>query len=375
MLRPHPARRALPALVLASALVLAGCAGSDSDGGAASDTSAASSPSTTAAPTTTTTDPASAPAGEVATAAPVPSEGCGTSTVESVSLEKTTLPESDRWYLLTTPPEHDGTTPLPLVIDYHGLAEGAEIHATFSQFGAYAAEHGFVVAQPNGTGEPVGWNVGIDPASNPDLVFTEDLLDQLEADLCIDTSRVYATGLSNGAWMSSAVACAMADRFTAVAPVAGIMRPDACDPSRPVPVLSFHGTADPILLFNGGVGDRLANSLGSAPGSGTTEPEAALPPADVDGPGYPANAQAWAKGNGCTGDPVDSEVTPTISERTWDCPADAPVEFLVVDGGGHSWPGSEFGKAAESIVGPTDMSLDATATIWQFFQRFALPTT
>ena len=54
-------------------------------------------------------------------------------------------------------------------------------------------------------------------------------------------------------------------------------------------------------------------------------------------------------------------------------PADAPVEFLVVQGGGHSWPGSEFGKAAESIVGPTDMSIDATDVIWKFFQRFALP--
>ncbi len=309
----------------------------------------------------------------MAEAEPVASEGCGTSTVKEVSLEKRTLPESDRWYLLTTPPEHDGKTPLPLVVDYHGLAEGAEIHATFSSFGPYAAENGFIVVGPHGTGEPVGWNVGIDPDTNPDLVFTEDLLDQLGADLCIDTSRVYATGLSNGAWMSSAVACAMADRFAAVAPVAGIMRPDACDPARPVPVLAMHGTADPILLFNGGVGDRLANSL-EAPAGATTEPEAAIPEADLEGPGYPANAVAWAEGNGCTGDPVDTELTPTVTQRTWDCPASAPVEFLVIEGGGHSWPGSEFGKAAESIVGPTDMSLDATDAIWKFFQRFALPS-
>lgn len=365
MLRPHPARRRLLAVALVLSLAASGCAGSDDQAAPSTTTEAPAASTTTEAVTSTTA---------VADAEAVPSEGCGTSTVKAVSLQKEFLPESDRWYLLTTPPEHDGTTPLPLVVDYHGLAEGAEIHATFSQFGAYAAEHGFVVVGPQGTGEPVGWNVGIDPASNPDLVFTEDLLDQLGNDLCIDTSRVYATGLSNGAWMSSAVACAMADRFAAVAPVAGIMHPDGCDPARPVPVLTMHGTADPILLFNGGVGDRLANSLGAAPGSATTEPEAALPPADLEGPGYPANAEAWAEGNGCTGDPVDTELTPTITERTWDCPASAPVEFLILEGGGHSWPGSEFGKAAESIVGPTDMSLDATDAIWQFFQRFALPS-
>ncbi|MBX3285224.1 MAG: prolyl oligopeptidase family serine peptidase [Actinobacteria bacterium] len=376
MLRPRPDRRALPvlALVVASALLAGGCAGSDSEGSSPTTAGASGDSSTTIAEATTTTvDPTAAPAGEVATAEPIPSDGCGRSTVTAGTEQKQDLPESGRWYLLTTPPEHDGETPLPLVIDYHGLSEGAEIHATFSQFGAYAAEHGFVVVQPNGTGEPVGWNVGLDPETNPDLVFTQDLLSQLETDLCIDTSRIYATGLSNGAMMSSTLACTMADRFAAVAPVAGIMRADGCDPSRPVPVLTMHGTDDPILYFNGGVGDRLGNVLEAAPGSATTEPEAAIPPADLDGPGYPAAAKAWAEGNGCTGDPVDTELTPSITQRTWDCPAEAPVEFLVVQGGGHSWPGSEFGKAAESIVGPTDMSIDATEVIWQFFQRFALP--
>ncbi len=364
MPRPRPSCSWLAVAGLALVAALPGCGGSDGDGAAGPSSTTTSTASTTTS-TTVATDPPPA----------VASAGYGTSTVGAVSLEKRTLPGSDRWYLLTTPPEHDGTTPLPLVVDYHGLSEGAEIHSQFSGFSPYAAEHGFILVGPNGTGEPVGWNVGLDPATNPDLVFTVDLLDQLEADLCVDTSRVYATGLSNGAWMSSALACTMADRFAAVAPVAGIMRPDGCDPSRPVPILTMHGTADPILLFNGGVGDRLGNVIDDDPSGPTTTPEAALPEADLDGAGYPANARAWAAGNGCTGDPQDTEVTPTVTERTWDCPADAPVEFLVVEGGGHSWPGSEFGKAAEAIVGPTDMSFDATDAIWQFLRRFALPTT
>ena len=335
--------------------------------------------SSNAKTTSTTTDPSAAPAGAKATGAAVPSAGCGTSTIKAVDAEKRPLPGSDRWYLLTTPPEHEGTTPLPLVVDYHGLSEGAELHAMFSGFGAYAAEHGFVLVAPNGTGTPVGWRVSPDRKANPDLVFTDRMLDQLEKDLCVDTSRVYATGLSNGAFVSSTLACSSADRFAAVAPVAGLVDVDGCRPSRPVPILAFHGTADPLVLFNGGFGSRLGSVLsgqtgGADPAStGSTTTEAPLAAADLDGEGFPANAAAWAKRNGCTGEPSDTDLTPTVIERTWDCPADAPVIFDIVQGGGHSWPGSEFSQKAENIVGPTDMSIDATDLIWTFFERFQLP--
>ena len=192
-----------------------------------------------------------------------------------------------------------------------------------------------------------------------------------EAEQCIDTSRVYATGLSNGAFMSSVLACTMADRFVAVAPVAGLIHPKTCAPARPIPVLAFHGTADPILLFNGGVGGRLNEVLGK--GGDVTEDTSTVPEPDLNGPGYPAAAQEWATANGCTGDPTDEDLTKTVLERTWTCPADAPVEFMIVDGGGHSWPGSEFSQKVEKIVGPTDMSIDADELTWDFFQRFSMP--
>ena len=74
-----------------------------------------------------------------------------------------------------------------------------------------------------------------------------------------------------------------------------------------------------------------------------------LPEADLDGEGYPATAQAWADGNGCTGEPIDEDLTDTVIERTWDCPPDGATEFLIVEGGGHSWPGSAFSqKIAEA---------------------------
>ncbi|MCU1371635.1 MAG: alpha/beta hydrolase family protein [Ilumatobacteraceae bacterium] len=362
---PRTRRSLATAALIAFATILAACSSSAADEGKGG------SDGTEPAAATTTIVTA-APVGERANGPAVPSAGCGTSTQQPATKEKQFIDDSDRWFLLTTPTELDRDEPLPMVLDFHGLAEGADVHAMMTKLPEYGQDNGFLVVSPHGTGTPVRWAVDPDTKANADLRYTQDLLDQVEAEQCIDISRVYATGLSNGAFMSSVVACTMADRFAAVAPVAGLIRPDGCDPSRPVPVLAFHGTADPILLFNGGVGDRLSNVL---PGDGdaTKTEEPPLPAADLDGAGYPEAAQEWADGNGCTGEPTDDDLTDTIIERTWDCPPDAVVEFLIVEGGGHTWPGSEFSNNLADIMGATDMGTDANEVIWPFFQRFQLP--
>jgi polyhydroxybutyrate depolymerase len=369
-----PTRRAAIAFALAGALLLAACgggSGSEADGGGADGgpTEAGETTTTAAAEPEAVT---AAPVGEVATSEPVPSAGCGTTDVRSVELQKEFLDDSDRWFLLTTPLDHDGDTPLPVVLDFHGLMEGADIHSRMSDMTPDALEEGYVLVTPNGTGTPIRWAVDPDREANADLVYTDALLDQLEAMLCIDTSRVYATGLSNGAFMSSVLACTMSDRIAAVAPVAGIIHPDPCPTERPVPVLAFHGTDDPILLFNGGVGDRLNTVMTEGPGTDPGD-EPALPEADLEGEGFPANARAWAEQNGCDAEPVDEQVSDTVLWRTYPCDADAAVEFVVIEGGGHTWPGSQFSANLENIMGVTEMDLDANAEIWAFFQRFALP--
>lgn len=368
---PSATRAVGAALVVLATLTLAACAGSSD---ATSTSSSSSSKPGSGAKATTTTPEAvtrAAAAGKVATGKAAPSAGCGTSTVRSVTLEKQYLDDSQRWWLLTTPLDHDGKTPLPLVIDFHGLSEGAEVHSKMSELSPYSQEHGFILVTPNGTGTPTKWAINPDATGNADLVFTQDLLDQLESSLCVDTSRVYATGLSNGAFISSAVACALSDRFTAVAPVAGLLHLEPCDTTRPVPVLSFHGTADPILLFNGGVGDRLGQIMAEGAGANPTDSE--LPKADLEGPGYPQAAKDWAAQNGCKDTFTETKLTDTVTSRVYDCPADGAVEFQIIEGGGHSWPHSEFSKAVERMVGPTDFTINANDLIWAFFQRFQLP--
>ncbi|MEO6318273.1 MAG: PHB depolymerase family esterase [Acidimicrobiales bacterium] len=267
----------------------------------------------------------------------------------------------ERFYLLTAP---EGRDPQPLIVDLHGFMEGAEIHTVQSALGEYGLGQGFVTAFPHGTGDPVRWRV--DQTSSPDLAFLDAVLDDVGADRCIDTSRIYATGLSMGAMMTSLLACTRADRFAAFAPVNGLQLPEGCDPGRPIPLLTFHGTADPILLFNGGV--DTSSFAGGEPGPG-----AELPEADLDGEGYPATARDWAALQDCDAEPVDTEDGATIVDRAWPCPEGAAVEFVIIRGQGHGWPGSEFAKNIAAIVGPSVEGIDANERMWEFFQRYHLP--
>jgi polyhydroxybutyrate depolymerase len=364
--------RAMAALAMVIVVAASACGGSATSVGTPAGSAPGSAGTSPAATDGTTEAPSgtSAP-GSPARSAPKPSAGCGTSKVRAVDAETHTLPinGTERFYLLTTPAAHDGAKPLPLVLDFHGLSEGAQVHTKMSNFGELAEREGFVVVFPNGQGVPLHWDANIDHQPNDDLTFVDAMLDQLGADLCLDTSRVYATGLSYGAIMTSFLLCNRADRFAAAAPVAGLQMPKRCTPSRRVPILTFHGTADPILKFDGTVGDLAGVMKGNPPGAVTSS---TVPP-DLNGPGYPANVAAWAKANGCGDTPTDTKITESVVHRVYPCPAGADVEFDIILGGGHAWPGSEFSRSIERIVGPTTFEIDATAEAWKFFQRFALP--
>ncbi len=162
-------------------------------------------------------------------------------------------PSGERWYFRHVPPAHDGTTPVPLVLDLHGYSEGATVHQLMSGLATFGDEHGFVTITPEGTGPMPQWDTTID---GNDVKFVGNLLDKVEEQLCVDTNRIYVTGLSNGAFMTSAIACEFSERVAAVAPVAGVRNLDGCHFDRPVPIVAFHGTADGYVSFDGGLGEK-----------------------------------------------------------------------------------------------------------------------
>ena len=245
----------------------------------------------------------------------------------------------------------DRPGPKPLVIDIHGLLEGvfAGVHPEMTQYTAKAHEEGFVVAAPIGENGGVNWDLGEHTAS---LRFIDQLLVQVRSDACIDPARIYVTGLSYGAAMTTQIMCYRSEVFAAAAPVAGLLAPDNaglidpgnCHPTRKIPVVTFHGDADPILPF-----DYFASS-----------------------------PQAWATRYGCgpktttTVVAADEVTKRPIFKDTWDCP-DTAVESYRIEGGGHAWPGSAFSTAIVGIVGLTPTSIDATDISWDFFERFSLP--
>jgi polyhydroxybutyrate depolymerase len=157
-----------------------------------------------------------------------------------------------RTALVNVPPQARPDQPLPLILAFHGAGgngAGTEASTGLSR----AADHaGFIVAYPNAYGTYWRSLPNDTPGRDADLTFVRSLLDQLDATLCVDDRRVYATGGSNGAGFAALLACTLNDRLAAIAPVAGIYRPDpTCPPRRPLSVLEIHGTNDTTAPYDG----------------------------------------------------------------------------------------------------------------------------
>jgi polyhydroxybutyrate depolymerase len=176
-----------------------------------------------------------------------------------------------------------------------------------------------------------------------DIGFVRDLLATADDRLCVDDARIYSTGMSNGGFLSHRIGCELSDRIAAIAPVAGVNGMTSCAPSRPVPLMHFHGTADPLVPYTG------STSLGFI--------------------SVPDSFAAWGARDGCTGDPVETFRNGDSHCATYQqCGAGADVTPCTVDNGGHTWPG---GLPVPSL-GNTTTDLNATDAMWTFFEAHPL---
>jgi polyhydroxybutyrate depolymerase len=280
--------------------------------------------------------------------------------------------------ILHVPASYDPSKPTMLVLNFHGLIEPNSLQVTVSHMSDVSDERGFLVAYPAGLNGVVGasWNAGSCCGNAYDDVgFIRDLVKALEKDYCIDERRVFATGLSNGGMMSYRLACDAADVFAAVAPVAGASLADPCAPSRPVPILAFHGTGDTIVPFNGGTDGLyhvltfppvsysidLWRSLDSCPGAtAPTAAEMAEMPKDSTFDGGPSpsifegSTQVYKQGDAECG--------------AWTgCKDGSEVELCTIVEGGHAWPGGQ------PLIGKTSTDIDASRTIIDFFEKHPMP--
>ncbi len=303
----------------------------------------------------------------VSPAPATPSAGCSAAPGAADRDVPLTVGDTAGRYLLHVPPGKQG--PLPVVISMHGYSSSVEVQVQLTGLGPFGDTAGFVTVTPQITRDVPRWVL---TPRGPDVAFIGAVLDDVAATTCVDTSRVYVAGMSNGAMMTSRLACDLSDRVAAFAMVTGLLDPPECTPGRPVPVLAIHGTADPFVPYDGGVGPGVA-LLPSADGSGPigTVPDAVLPPEMLTT--VPQRIAAWAARDGCDATVTPDPVSDDVDEFDYTCPAGVDVQLWRVDGGGHTWPGSQFLVAVSKMVGPTTMSVSANEVIWAFFQRFTVP--
>lgn len=248
-----------------------------------------------------------------------------------------------RRYLLHVPASYDPSTRTALIFNFHGYDVTTEEEESLSGMSAKADQAGFIVVYPEGLNK--GWSDGPGPYGLHDLEFVRDLIGTLEGQYNIDPKRIYATGMSNGGGMANRVGCSMADLFAAIAPDAGAYNFwQDCNPTRPMPVLAFHGLEDALAPYAGG-------------GIDTMEP----PVEDW--------AAAWARRDGCNAGPAVTAPVQAVTVRTWSaCQGNAEVVLYTLAGEGHSWPGSP--TMPKEI---TSQAINATDIMWTFFKAHPMP--
>jgi polyhydroxybutyrate depolymerase len=260
----------------------------------------------------------------------------------------------ERSYRLYVPASVDWSQPVPLVLVFHGGTGNAQNAAQMTGFNALADQHGFLVVYPNGTGrlsadKLLTWNGGgccgyAQQENIDDVGFVRALVASLQTQAHLDPRRIYATGFSNGAILSQRLACEAADVFAAVAPVSGTLNFAPCQPSQPVSVIEFHGTADQHIPYAGGFG-----------------PESLV---QVDFASVRDSLGFWAGADDCNAQ-ATSTTSGDIQHESWGgCAQSTAVELYTVLGGGHAWPGGLGGWAGSDQ--PTQ-TISAAQLIWDFF--------
>ena len=257
-----------------------------------------------------------------------------------------------RSYILYVPASYAASQPVALVITIHGFAQWPAHQMRISHWNDLADEFGFIIVYPSGTRFPKRWRTRgmpgseLDPAK--DLTFFSDLIDKIQAAYNVDPNRIYANGLSNGGGMAFLLACELSDRIAAVGAVAGAFPVswEQCRPSRAVPIMIFHGTKDPIVPFLGG----------------RYRGRDAFPP-------IAEWVEILARRYGYTGPPVELPANGVVKGIQY-TGGMADIVFYTITDGGHTWPGGE--PLPVWITGHTTTAIDATRTLWEFFQAHPL---
>jgi len=287
----------------------------------------------------------------------------------------------DRHAALHLPPESTQapSSKMPLVVNLHFLGGNPLFQSILTDFNRLADKEGFAVVYPRGydisqplsflnhtlpfgTPETYSWNAGAccphaNTRNRSDVQFIRDLIAKLVAEHDIDETRIYATGMSNGGFLTNRLGCEAPELFAAIAPVSGPIANNtspiwgggdaySCDrwqQHSPLPVLYIHGDQDPLVKWDG-------------------NPRFGFP-------SIPMYIETVLRLNGL--DPKTDNGTASFTHKDVECTSHGQhasnVTLCRIKGAGHSWPG---GTICPSKV--CSKSISATDQIWSFFKRYSL---
>ena len=266
------------------------------------------------------------------------------------SAQEITVGGVTRGYVRYEPPGLDASTAVPLVLVLHGRGGNGTIAERLYEMNDQASLHGFVVAYPDALGDPPTWHsgLGLGGVQQDDVAFIRALVEREAGTRALDQNRLYTCGHSSGGLMSYRLAAEASDLFPAVGVVAGSVGVRAPNgrvitipkPARPVSVIHFHGTDDPLVPYHGGSPNRPTGFVSVA-----------------------ESIDFWVAENGC--DPTPATETVGVARReTYAGGRDgAEVTLWTIEGGGHGWPKVR----GRSSVGVSPSGIAATELTWAFF--------
>jgi Poly(3-hydroxybutyrate) depolymerase len=279
-----------------------------------------------------------------------PQSGCGkTPMIPAATSRNETIRVNGlvRAYRLHIPADYNSRHHYPFILNFHGHGSNSRNQEYLTGMSRLADGAQFIVAYPQGTigrDHLTGWNTG--PARYPhvnDIQFTSDIINNVEANLCINTQRIYAAGFSNGGGMVNTLACTLSTRIAAFAIVSGGMHPVAggCHPQRPVSLIEFHGTSDHTVPYTGNKSND-------------------------DEPPIQSWLQSWVKLDAANPQATIFYKRSGVLGERWTTPQHtATIIHYRIQGEGHQWPTITFQDSNGHTV-------NATELIWQFFQAHSL---
>jgi polyhydroxybutyrate depolymerase len=267
------------------------------------------------------------------------------------------------------PTSYDNSTAVPLLFSFHGLGSSGDEQRDLTQFDVLAEREGFIAVFPDATdltgyscnvtlppltGAEIQWNLGGESlqycAGIDDVGFVSDMINWFDTNYAINASRIYATGMSDGALFSYLLAFNLTGTFAGIAPVCGPMPWGFGNfTAAPITVIEMHGTSDPILSYNGygGTGGNVTLSVNET-------------------------INFWLNVNNITSPPVETVWGPTAADSTvvhryvysGGTNGTQVILFDVV-GGGHTWPGGPQ-YLNPFFIGYVTNHIDGSGQIWKY---------